>query len=69
MKRILEKKEISQTHVSDIISVLHDNTQRIMPNISAIPPPPVQSLVETDQSRCNVELISNPLNWRERTHK
>ena len=51
MKRIFEKKEVSEAHVSDRIGVLHDDPQRIMPNISAIPPPPVQSLVEAHQSR------------------
>ena len=51
MKRVFEKKEVSQAHVSDRIGVLHDDPQRIMPNISAIPPPPAQSLVEARQSR------------------
>ena len=51
IKRVFEKKEVSQAHVSDKIGVLHDDPQRIMPNISAILPPPVQSLVEAHQSR------------------
>ena len=51
MKRVFKKKEVSQARVSDRIGVLHDDPQRIMPNISAIPPPPVQSLVEAHQSR------------------
>ena len=51
MKRVFEKKEVSQAHVSDKIGVLPDDPQRIMPNISASPPPPVLSLVEAHQSR------------------
>ena len=51
IKKVFEKKESSQAHVSDRIGVLSEDPQRIMPNISAIPPPPVQSLVEAHQSR------------------
>ena len=51
IRKVFEKKNTSHVPVSQRIGVLGEDPRRIAPNISAIPPPSVQSLVEMHQSR------------------
>ena len=49
--KIFEKGANSTGGVSQRIGILEEDPRRIAPNISLIPPPSVQSLVEAHQSR------------------
>ena len=49
--KIFDKRAKSTGGVSQRIGILEEDPIRIAPNISAIPPPSVQSLVEAHQSR------------------
>ncbi len=49
ISKVFEKKESSGAHVG----VSSEDPVRIAPNISAVPPPSVQSLVESHKSRFN----------------
>ena len=51
IRKVFEKKDTSHVPVSRRIGVLGEDPRRIAANISAIPPPSVQSLAETHQSR------------------
>ena len=51
LRNVFMKKEGSKASVSQKIGVPIDDPRQIAPNIAAIPPPSVQSLKETQQSR------------------
>ena len=51
LESIFGKRASTKGGVSQKISVLEEDPKRIAPNISAIPPPSVQSLMETHKSR------------------
>ncbi len=53
ISKVFEKKESSGAHVSQQIGVSSEDPVRIAPNISAVPPPSVQSLVKSHKSRFN----------------
>jgi hypothetical protein len=49
--KIFEKRATTEGGVSRKVGILDEDPRRIAPNISVIPPPSVQSLVESHQSR------------------
>ena len=51
LQRIFIKRASTKGGVNKKIDVLKEDPRRIAPNISAIPPPSIESLVESHKSR------------------
>ena len=51
LQRIFIKRASTKGGVNKKIDVLEEDPRRIAPNISAIPPPSIESLVESHKSR------------------